>query len=883
VWIGTAEGLVQWSGGTFKMIGEAQGLPRKQVRALVQDAQGTLWVSVIAEGLFRGSSGKFTRAEGPGPVGGNVYSLMEDRDGAIWAGNDGLWKWSSGVWKRIDAASALPKSIIQALAQGGDGTLWIGTRSDGLYRSSGETFVPAASDGPLATQSVGAVATDREGSVWAGAVSGGLHRLSPRALHYWSADAGLPPTAVTAVVEDGSGALWVGTANRGIHRFENGRFSPLADPGVTGNHSIIYCATATSDGGIWIAGEQCLFRFRAQQPTKAYLDPPVRGEAIRAMCADGETLWLGTYDFTLLKGDAGGVQVAAPRGSFPGGISSLALEAADTLWVGTSAGLHRWERGNVRTWTTRDGLLTANIRALHRDADGTLWIGTLGGGLARMRDGRFVHFTTRQGLIDDVISQIVPDDLGALWLGCNRGIMHLDRRELEALADGKTSELHPVVLGRNEGMLKEQCFGGTSPTAFRTRDGRLLFPTMNGLAEIDPRRLQSLAPLAPQAVIDQIIVDQQPHPPDAALVIPPGKHHLDVAYTAPLLRGGEWLRFRYRLDGFDRDWRTAGSNRLASYDGLPPGDYVFRVAAADGAGHWHEAGASLAFSVQPYFWQTLWFRVGGILLLVTTSSAAAWWLVHRQHRLQLAALERERQQQAELARVSRVSLLGELSASLAHELNQPLAAILSNAQAAQRFLADDPADVDEVRAILRDIAESDRRASEIIRRMRAMMKKGEAQMEPRDINADIEGVVALLHSELATRHVTVATQLLPGLPSVHGDHIQLQQVLLNLIVNGCDAMRDNPPDERRLLITTERAADDMVHVAVTDRGSGIPPEIIEQIFTAFYSTKSNGLGMGLSICRAIIKAHGGLLWAGNNPDRGATFHFTLRLGERRPG
>ena len=171
-------------------------------------------------------------------------------------------------------------------------------------------------------------------------------------------------------------------------------------------------------------------------------------------------------------------------------------------------------------------------------------------------------------------------------------------------------------------------------------------------------------------------------------------------------------------------------------------------------------------------------------------------------------------------------MLGELSASLAHELKQPLAAILSNAQAAQRFLADDPADVNEVRAILKDIAESDRRATEIIRRMMAMMKKGEAQMQPHDINADIEQVLGLLHSELASRQVAVATQLLPGLPAVHGDHIQLQQVLLNLIVNGCDAMHDTPPGERRLVITTERAADDMVCVSVTDRGPGIAPEIL---------------------------------------------------------
>jgi signal transduction histidine kinase len=187
--------------------------------------------------------------------------------------------------------------------------------------------------------------------------------------------------------------------------------------------------------------------------------------------------------------------------------------------------------------------------------------------------------------------------------------------------------------------------------------------------------------------------------------------------------------------------------------------------------------------------------------------------------------------------------------------------------------------LNEVRSILKDITAADRRASEIIGRMRALMKKGEAQMESRDLNADIDQVLVLLHSDLLARNVTVTTELLPDLPPVSGDHIQLQQVLLNLIVNGCDAMQANAHDERRLVITTERAADGMVCVSVRDYGTGVEPEVVERIFDAFYSTKASGLGMGLSICRAIVRAHGGLLWASNNPDRGATFHFTLRLGE----
>ncbi|HSI11252.1 MAG TPA: two-component regulator propeller domain-containing protein, partial [Chthoniobacter sp.] len=878
VWIGTDKGLVRWSHGKFDMMGEAEGLPRSQIRALLQDSKGTLWVSAITEGLFSGTNGHFTRVEGTEQIPSGVYVLQEDRDGAIWAGANALWKWSGANWQRFDTTNGLPAVPMQCLVQGSDGSLWVGTRGRGLYRSTAEGFVPAASAGPLATQSVAAVLIDRENSVWVGTVSEGLLRLSARMLQYWSANANLVPTTVTSVVEDPAGGLLVGTASQGIRRFENQNFTPLVDPAVSGT-PIIYCTAATQDGAIWAAGEQCLFRFHQGQPTKAYLDPPIRGEAIRALCAEGETLWVGTYASTLLKCTAAGVQVVESAGSLPGTITCIVREATDSLWIGTSAGLVFWKGGQKQTWTTQDGLLTANIRSLHRDPDGTLWIGTLGGGLTCMRNGKFVNITTRQGLVDDVISQILPDDFGYLWLGCNRGLMRLYLRELEALADGKISELHPVVFGRNEGMLKEQCFGGTSPTACKTVDGRLFFPTMSGLAEVDPSQLQNLAAVVGPPSIEEIDVDQKPRPLDAALVLPPGHHRIDLSFTAPVLRGGEWERFRYRLEGFDSDWIEAGRNRFASYDGLPPGHYVFHVAASDGKGQWIEAGKSVILDIQPFFWQTVWCRAGALLLLLGFCGALVWWQQHRKYLRQLTELEQQRQHQAELAHAGRVALLGEMSASIAHELKQPLAAILSNAQAGLRFLQDDATEVEEVRHILRDIAASDRRASEIIGRMRDLMKKGDARIEPRDLNADVDQVLLLLHSDLVARHVSMETQLSPDLPLVHGDHIQLQQVILNLVINGCDAMHASPPDERRLLIETAHDAAGLVRVSVVDRGTGIAPDLMKRIFEPFYSTKDRGLGMGLAICRAVIKAHGGNLWIENNSERGATFHFTLMARE----
>ena len=230
----------------------------------------------------------------------------------------------------------------------------------------------------------------------------------------------------------------------------------------------------------------------------------------------------------------------------------------------------------------------------------------------------------------------------------------------------------------------------------------------------------------------------------------------------------------------------------------------------------------------------------------------------------------------EMAHLSRVTTLGELSGSLAHELNLPLGAILSNAQAAQRILANGDADLAEVREILDDIVSEDKHAAEVIRRLRLWLKKGEGQQHPLHINKVVRDVLKLIRTDLVNQRVTVSTELSPNLPGITGDAVQLQQVLVNLMVNACDAMADCSVPERQLLICTGiEIGSSAVIVSVTDRGGSIPQKKIEEIFEPFFTTKEKGMGLGLSVCRTIIAAHRGKLWAANNADRGATFHFTL--------
>lgn len=291
-------------------------------------------------------------------------------------------------------------------------------------------------------------------------------------------------------------------------------------------------------------------------------------------------------------------------------------------------------------------------------------------------------------------------------------------------------------------------------------------------------------------------------------------------------------------------------------------------------GHLLPAGSIVRFE-PPSFWRQHLALVVTTSLLFLLQSGLILALViqsRRRHRAEIEA----RHRREELAHMTRVATMGELTASLAHEINQPLAAILSNAQAAQRLLGNGKANLDEIREILADIASDDQRAGEVIRRMRTLLRKGEFNPVEVDVNELVDEVAGLVRGEMILQNVSLFLDHSPVRLVVQGDRVQLQQVLLNLMVNALDAIKEVSTANRKVIVRTAPDSNGRsVRVSVQDSGVGVPPDRLEQIFEAFLTTKTQGLGLGLAICRSIIQSHGGRIGSSNNPDRGATFWFTL--------
>ena len=294
-------------------------------------------------------------------------------------------------------------------------------------------------------------------------------------------------------------------------------------------------------------------------------------------------------------------------------------------------------------------------------------------------------------------------------------------------------------------------------------------------------------------------------------------------------------------------------------------------------------GTIVAFR-QPSFWESYRWYIVGVGAAVAAQSALIFALLYQRMRRRRAEIVVQ-QQHMDLAHASRLTIVGELTASIAHEINQPLGAILTNAETAEILLESKQPHLEEVQQILADIRKDDLRASEVIRRMRELLRKHELELKPIDLNAVTLDVLRLVKGETHRRGVEIEKQLADTLPVVRGDEIHLQQVLLNLILNGMEAMSESSESNRRLTMRTTYDGKGNVEVAVEDSGPGIPSDRLSMLFDSFFTTKPHGMDLGLSISRSIVEAHGGRIWAENNSSEGARFRFTLPVNgkDKSPG
>jgi ligand-binding sensor domain-containing protein len=602
LWIGMRDrGVVRVHDGALAAaLTTRDGLPSDDVRALHVARDGALWIGTF-RGLVRWTGGRLVR--GPPPLDGvAVHSIAQDAGGALWCATDkGLLRLHDGAVETI-GADTLPDEVVKVLFDR-DGNLWIGTRT-GVARRTVDGKIERL---PSPDVVINALHEDADGNLWIGS-DRGLDRLHDGDVLPFGASEGLADEIVGGFREDPAGAKWITTPG-GLYRIAPGETTATRIAARRG----LYAIYADARGAVWFGGRDGnLGRWRDGQLTWLGNQD---WERVRSLAETAEGLWLGT-DQGLFR--MPGERMADAVAVVPGvAVRSIVPDPAGSLWLATESGLMRWRAGAMAAIPPAGPPRTTPVTTIVVDADNTIWVGTEGAGLWRLRNGNWFVFTHRHGLFDDVMWRILDDGLGHLWMSSNRGIWRVNRQELDAVTAGQRATVESQVYGEADGMRDRECNGVADPAGWRTADGRLWFPTGRGLAVIDPAHLQERSP--PRALVESVRVNGKVQHVAGALVLPAGSPRLELGYTAPALRSPERLRFRYRLDGFEPDWIAAGTQRVAQYTNLPPGDYRFIVAAGFDD-NWGPEGA-LLLTLPPLFYQTGWFYALAALALALAVAA----------------------------------------------------------------------------------------------------------------------------------------------------------------------------------------------------------------------------------------------------------------------
>ncbi|HTR81241.1 MAG TPA: two-component regulator propeller domain-containing protein [Bacteroidota bacterium] len=614
LFIGTSIGVYMYDNGEFTPV----LLKPNYITALAEDSAGRIWIGthegvriydprdpghIIALSTKNGLSHDITTC------------LYADREANIWIGTvDGLVRWKNGAMKVFTWKNGISDNHVTAIFEDRDRNLWVGTNIGGLDRfTNGRWSTFTKSDG-LTDNQVLSISEDHEGSVWV-CTADGLNQFKDVNLTTFTTYEGLTNNFISTVIETPDKSLFfLSDQGSSIERMKDGK--------ITKYSTSVGPAYVAHDGSLWVGQNGLLIHLKDGQMHRYDTRSGIPPQWISAITEDDRSLLMYIDHIGIFRFINDRLQPYLMKNGrqYPSAeyVVCFYPQSKDVLWIGTADSLVKIQNGESTSFTTKDGLAGNWVSSIYDDRQGSLWISSPQGGLTLYRNGKFTPFNSSIGLFTDEIYCVLGDDEGGLWLSSPVGIGHLEQKELDDFANGRILRIHSKVYTIADGMKTDECFGAWQPAGWKTLDGRMWFATRKGAVMIDPKSFRSNK-LAPSVLLEEVVVNQHRIKISDSTTIAPDAEKFEFHYAALSFQVPNRVFFRYLLEGYDRSWVDAGTQRTAYYTNLPPGKYLFRVKARNNDGVWNEQGASFSFVLKPHYYQTYWFY--SLMLIVLIASA----------------------------------------------------------------------------------------------------------------------------------------------------------------------------------------------------------------------------------------------------------------------